>query len=124
MSKCQLFPIKDEESWAFYKKQRDAFWFPAEIDYAHEADSLALMNETERRVLLSILAFFAGSDAVVNEKLALSLYEDSPTAEACMFNSVLVVGNLCNLFESSFRCPFFRFDLHVGVIHFCWKLHR
>ena len=90
MQKSQrtLFPIQDEESWAFYKKQRDSFWFPSEIDLSDEASSLNLMNETEKNVLLHILAFFAGSDAVVNEKLALSLYEDAPTAEACMFYSM------------------------------------
>ena len=54
MQKSQrtLFPIQDEESWAFYKKQRDSFWFPSEIDLSDEASSLNLMNETEKNVLL------------------------------------------------------------------------
>ena len=83
-----LFPLSDLVSWGFYEKQRDSFWFAAEIDFGKEAQDLLLMNQTEKNVLMSILAFFATSDAIVNEKLALSLYQDAPTSEAAMFYSM------------------------------------
>lgn len=84
----RLLPILDDEAWEYYCKQRDCFWVAAEIDLSGDALDLRTMREPEQRVLLHILAFFAASDAIVTEKLALSLYEDAPNQECRMFYSM------------------------------------
>ena len=86
----RLFPIVDNEAWGFYTKQRDAFWFPAEIAFGEDSHDLQLMNKTEKSVLLNILGFFASADSVVNEKLFLSLYTDASNSEICMFYSMQI----------------------------------
>ena len=84
----RLFPIQDDETWSYYTRQRDCFWVAAELDLGHESKSMELLKDTEQRVLLHILAFFASSDALVTESLVLSLYEDAPNQEARMFYSM------------------------------------
>lgn len=84
----RLFPIQDDESWSYYAKQRDCFWVAAEIDLGYDVKGMDLLKDTEQRVLLHILAFFASSDALVTENLVMSLYEDAPNQEARMFYSM------------------------------------
>ena len=80
-TKYQLFPIRDEWAWEMYQTQIKAFWTVGELDFGNDHNDSALLSTDERRLLLQILAFFAASDLVVNDRLFRSILSDSPTDE-------------------------------------------
>jgi ribonucleotide reductase beta subunit family protein with ferritin-like domain len=80
-----MFPIKDQEIWAMYKKQVDCFWRAEEIDLSKDLKDWDTMNEDERYFISMILAFFAASDGIVLENLALRFMTDVQLAEARAF---------------------------------------
>jgi ribonucleotide reductase beta subunit family protein with ferritin-like domain len=53
-----------------YKKSKASFWTPEEIDFSKDAEDWARLNNDERHFIKRILAFFAGSDGLVQENLA------------------------------------------------------
>ncbi len=67
-----LFPIKSSEKHLFemYKNSVAVFWTPEEISFAKDAEDWAKLTEDERFFIKRILAFFAGSDGIVQENLA------------------------------------------------------
>ncbi len=67
-----LFPIKPSEQHLYdmYKKSVASFWTPEEISFAKDGDDWAKLNNDERHFIKRILAFFAGSDGIVQENLA------------------------------------------------------
>ncbi len=67
-----LFPIKPSEQHLFdmYKKSVASFWTPEEISFVKDGDDWAKLNDDERHFIKRILAFFAGSDGIVQENLA------------------------------------------------------
>ena len=67
-----LFPIKPSEQHLYdmYKKSVASFWTPEEISFAKDGDDWAKLNDEERHFIKRILAFFAGSDGIVQENLA------------------------------------------------------
>jgi len=81
-----LFPIKDNDIWNMYKKQVDCFWRAEEIDLSHDAAHWNhSLNEDERYFISMILAFFAASDGIVLENLAVRFMADVQLAEARAF---------------------------------------
>lgn len=72
-SKYALFPIVDTESWEYYQKQVRCFWTVNEItqfdkDVRDFGDDNKF-SDGQRKFVLMVLAFFACSDAIVNEQL-------------------------------------------------------
>ena len=67
-----LFPIKSSEKHLFemYKNSVAVFWTPEEISFAKDAEDWNNLNDDERHFIKRILAFFAGSDGIVQENLA------------------------------------------------------
>jgi ribonucleoside-diphosphate reductase beta chain len=67
-----LFPIKPSEQHLYdmYKKSVASFWTPEEISFAKDGEDWAKLNDDERHFIKRILAFFAGSDGIVQENLA------------------------------------------------------
>jgi ribonucleoside-diphosphate reductase beta chain len=67
-----LFPIKpsEEHLYKMYKQAVASFWTPEEISFAKDGEDWAKLNDDERHFIKRILAFFAGSDGIVQENLA------------------------------------------------------
>ena len=85
-SRYVMFPIQDNEIWKMYKKQVDCFWIPQEIDFSKDlTDWNNKLNNDERYFLSMVLAFFAASDGIVTENLALRFMGDVQLAEARAF---------------------------------------
>jgi ribonucleoside-diphosphate reductase subunit M2 len=81
-----MFPIQDNDIWKMYKKQVDCFWIPQEIDFSRDlADWNGKLNDDERYFISMVLAFFAASDGIVTENLALRFMGDVQLAEARAF---------------------------------------
>ena len=80
-----MFPIKDEGIWEMYKKHVDCFWRPEEIDLTKDIKHWDTLNEDEKHFLSMILAFFASSDGIVLENLAVRFMSEVQLAEARAF---------------------------------------
>lgn len=80
-----MFPIKHDDIWQMYQKQVDCFWRPEEIDLSKDLASWETLNDDEKHFISLILAFFAASDGIVLENLALRFINDVQVAEARAF---------------------------------------
>jgi ribonucleoside-diphosphate reductase subunit M2 len=67
-----LFPIKHSEQhlYKMYKQSVAVFWTPDEIDFSKDQADWAKLTENEKHFIGRVLAFFAGSDGLVQENLA------------------------------------------------------
>ena len=80
-----MFPIEHNDIWEMYKKQVDSFWRAEEIDLSRDYNHWVNLTEEERHFISTILAFFAASDGIVSENLALRFMNDIQVAEARAF---------------------------------------
>jgi ribonucleoside-diphosphate reductase subunit M2 len=80
-----MFPIQDENIWAMYKKQVDCFWRAEEIDLTKDLAHWDALNKDEQHFISMILAFFAASDGIVLENLAMRFMSDVQLSEARAF---------------------------------------
>jgi ribonucleoside-diphosphate reductase beta chain len=81
-----LFPIEHNDIWAFYKKSEANFWTAEEIDLSADlVDWNDKLNDDERHFVKHVLAFFAASDGIVNENLALNFVNEVQYTEAKFF---------------------------------------
>jgi ribonucleoside-diphosphate reductase beta chain len=67
-----LFPIKASEQDLFklYKKAVGTFWTVEEIDFSKDKEDWEKLSSDEQHFIKNVLAFFAGSDGIVQENLA------------------------------------------------------
>jgi ribonucleoside-diphosphate reductase beta chain len=86
-NKFVLFPIKYSEIWDFYKTAESLFWTAEEIDLQQDVTDWKKLNDNERYFISHVLAFFAGSDGIVAENLAMRFYNDVDFQEAKFFYS-------------------------------------
>lgn len=83
-----VFPIQHADVWEMYKKHEAAFWTAQEIDLdIDRKEWVDKLTEQERYFIKHILAFFAASDGIVNENLAVRFYGEVKMAEARSFYS-------------------------------------
>lgn len=80
-----MFPIKDQDIWKMYKKQVECFWRAEEIDLSKDVNHWEALNGDEKHFISMILAFFAASDGIVLENLAVRFMGDVQLAEARAF---------------------------------------
>ncbi|MCK9467710.1 MAG: ribonucleotide-diphosphate reductase subunit beta [Candidatus Absconditabacterales bacterium] len=91
-----LFPIKYPKIWKMYKKAEASFWTADEIDLSQDMnDWKNKMNNDERHFIKYILAFFAASDAIVNENLATRFFGEVQIQEAkCFYGFQIAIENI------------------------------
>jgi ribonucleoside-diphosphate reductase subunit M2 len=80
-----MFPIQDQTIWNMYGKQVDCFWRPEEIDLTKDLLHWESLNNDEKYYISMILAFFAASDGIVLENLAVRFMGEVQLAEARAF---------------------------------------
>jgi len=80
-----MFPIQHEDIWQMYKKQVDCFWRAEEIDLTKDVADWQTLNDQEKYFISMILAFFAASDGIVLENLAVRFMSDVQISEARAF---------------------------------------
>jgi ribonucleoside-diphosphate reductase beta chain len=90
-----LFPIKHKEIWEMYKKHEASFWTAEEIDLSHDQKDWESLNEGERHFITHVLAFFAASDGIVNENLAVNFMREVQLPEArCFYGFQIMMENI------------------------------
>lgn len=80
-----MFPIQDNAIWKMYKKQVESFWRPEEVDLSRDLTDWAKLNTDEKYFISMVLAFFAASDGIVMENLAMRFMSDVQLSEARAF---------------------------------------
>ena len=80
-----MFPIKYDDIWQMYKRQVDCFWRAEEVDLSKDLKDWEKLNEDEKKFIKMVLAFFAASDGVVLENLAVRFMGDVQVSEARAF---------------------------------------
>ncbi len=81
-----IFPIEHGDIWAKYKQHMSVFWIPEEIDLSKDvAHWKEKLNDNERHFIKHILGFFAGSDGIVMENLAMRFTREIGIPEAKFF---------------------------------------
>jgi ribonucleoside-diphosphate reductase beta chain len=91
-----LFPIKHNEIWEMYKKAEASFWTAEEIDLAPDLnDWNNKLNDDEKHFVKHVLAFFAASDGIVNENLAINFLNEVQYPEArCFYGFQIMMENI------------------------------
>jgi ribonucleoside-diphosphate reductase beta chain len=91
-----LFPIKHRDIWEMYKKAEASFWTAEEIDLSADLQDWAnKLNDDERHFIKHVLAFFAASDGIVNENLAVNFINDVQYPEArCFYGYQIMIENI------------------------------
>lgn len=80
-----MFPIQDHDIWTMYKKQVESFWRVEEVDLSKDIASWNTLNPNEQYFIKMIIAFFASSDGIVLENLAIRFMKDIQLSEARAF---------------------------------------
>ena len=87
-----IFPIKNQEIWDRYKLHMQAFWTPEEVSLQDDLRDLQTLNEGEKHFIKNVLAFFANSEAMINENLASRFYKEILMPEARCFISMQMLN--------------------------------
>lgn len=91
-----LFPITHQDIWRMYKQAEASFWTAEEIDLSTDVqDWQHKLNDDERYFIKHVLAFFAASDGIVNENLAVNFLKEVQYPEArCMYGFQVMIENI------------------------------
>jgi ribonucleoside-diphosphate reductase beta chain len=81
-----LFPIEHQDIWDLYETQLSAMWTTQEVDLSKDISHWEnKLTNNERFFIKNILAFFAASDGIVNENLAINFLNEVQYTEAKFF---------------------------------------
>lgn len=81
-----IFPIVYQDIWDMYLEQKAAMWTVEEIDLSKDIEHWnKKLTDNERFFIKNILAFFAASDGIVNENLAINFTNEVQYPEARFF---------------------------------------
>ena len=90
-----LFPIKYDQIWAMYKQAENCFWTAEEVDLSADQKDWERLNDGERHFITNVLAFFAASDGIVNENLAVNMMNAVQLPEArCFYGFQIMIENI------------------------------
>ncbi|HEY4061419.1 MAG TPA: ribonucleoside-diphosphate reductase small subunit [Puia sp.] len=90
-----ILPINHPRVWEMYKKHEASFWTAEEIDLSGDAQDWARLNDGERHFISHVLAFFAASDGIVNENLAVNFMSEVQLPEArCFYGFQIMMENI------------------------------
>ncbi|GEP93817.1 ribonucleoside-diphosphate reductase small subunit [Chitinophaga cymbidii] len=90
-----LLPINYPKLWEHYKRHEASFWTAEEIDLSGDLKDWAGMTDGERHFISHVLAFFAASDGIVNENLAVNFMSEVQIPEArCFYGFQIMMENI------------------------------
>jgi ribonucleoside-diphosphate reductase subunit M2 len=78
-----------------YKKAEASFWTAEEIDLAQDSKDWIKLTANEKHFISHVLAFFAASDGIVNENLAMNFASEIQSSEArCFYGFQIAIENI------------------------------
>ena len=84
-NKYVIFPIKYDDVWGFYKRAVSSFWTVEEVDLSKDMEDWIKLSDNEKHFIVNVLAFFAASDGIVNENLAVRFMNEVDAPEVKSF---------------------------------------
>ena len=82
-----LFPIEYPQIYEIYKRAESSFWTANEIDLSKDMNDWEKLTDDERYFIKNVIGFFAGSDGIVMENLALRFMREVQIPEVRAFYS-------------------------------------
>ena len=83
-----LFPIKHDNIYKLYKQCVNMFWVVEEVDLEQDIkDYNNKLNDNEKYYISNVLSFFAASDMIVMENLAMNFLKEVNIPECRLFFS-------------------------------------
>jgi len=90
-----ILPINYPKVWEQYKKHMASFWTAEELDLSSDIKDWNNLNDGERHFISHVLAFFAASDGIVNENLAVNFMSEVQIPEArCFYGFQIMMENI------------------------------
>jgi len=90
-----ILPINYPRIWEMYKKHEASFWTAEEIDLSDDQKHWESLSDGERHFISHVLAFFAASDGIVNENLAINFMSEVQLPEArCFYGFQIMMENI------------------------------
>src|ERR1700761_3265304 len=90
-----ILPINYPRIWEMYKKHEASFWTAEEIDLHDDLKHWENLNSGEKHFISHVLAFFAASDGIVNENLAVNFMSEVQVPEArCFYGFQIMMENI------------------------------
>jgi len=90
-----ILPINYPTIWEMYKKHEASFWTAEEIDLSDDQKHWDNLSDGERHFVSHVLAFFAASDGIVNENLAVNFMSEVQVPEArCFYGFQIMMENI------------------------------
>jgi ribonucleoside-diphosphate reductase beta chain len=83
-----LFPIMKPKLFEKYENHLAVFWVSSEIDLAKDLKDWIKLTPNEQYFIKNVLAFFAGSDGIIQENIAARFMNEIQLSEARQFYSV------------------------------------
>ncbi|KAK3413003.1 hypothetical protein EUGRSUZ_I01646 [Eucalyptus grandis] len=80
-----MFPIQYPQIWEMYKQAEASFWTAEEVDLSQDLRHWEGLTDGERHFVTHVLAFFAASDGIVLENLAVRFMKEVQLSEARAF---------------------------------------
>jgi len=80
-----IFPIEHQDIFDFYQKHQSAYWTAEEVELSNDLNDWNSLDENSRYFIKNILSFFAASDGIVNENLAMNFLNEVQYPEAKFF---------------------------------------
>ena len=78
-----------------YKQAEASFWTAEEIDLSPDLKDWETLNDGEKHFISHVLAFFAASDGIVNENLAVNFMKEVQLPEAkCFYGFQIMMENI------------------------------
>lgn len=87
-----LLPIKHKKLYDLFKQHEANFWTTEEIDLKDDIKHWETLNDNEKYFIKNVLAFFAGSDGIVNENLVVNFYNDIEIPEVRAFYTMQMLS--------------------------------
>jgi ribonucleoside-diphosphate reductase beta chain len=90
-----IFPINHSKVWEMYKKAEGSFWTAEELDLSKDRTDWEKLPINEQHFIKHVLAFFAASDGIVNENLAMNFMKEVQWPEArCFYGFQIAMENI------------------------------
>jgi len=90
-----IFPIQHKTIWDMYKKHEASFWTAEEIDLSADAKDWKSLSAGDQHFIKNVLAFFAASDGIVLENLAVRFMKEVQVPEArCFYGFQVMMENI------------------------------
>jgi ribonucleotide reductase beta subunit family protein with ferritin-like domain len=90
-----LLPIQHHNLFNLYKKAIASFWTVEEVDLSKDMNDWCKLSGDEQHFIKNVLAFFAGSDGIVLENLAVRFMSEIKCSEAmCFYGFQIAMENI------------------------------